>query len=51
MLVAGRANQDSQWRRRLHLGRLARLREQLTCLDCDAGVFYDPINIRYATDG
>jgi len=42
-------NHDSQWRRRLHLGRLARLKQQLARFDCDAGIFYDPINIRYAT--
>jgi Xaa-Pro aminopeptidase len=33
----------------LELGRLARLREQLAAAGCDAGVFYDPVNIRYAT--
>jgi Xaa-Pro dipeptidase len=33
----------------LELGRLARLRAQLAASECDAGVFYDPVNIRYAT--
>jgi Xaa-Pro dipeptidase len=33
----------------LELGRLARLRKQLELADCDAGIFYDPTNIRYAT--
>ncbi len=33
----------------LDAGRLARLREQLATAGCDAGLFYDPINIRYAT--
>jgi Xaa-Pro dipeptidase len=33
----------------LELGRLARLRAQLELAGCDAGVFYDPTNIRYAT--
>ena len=33
----------------LESGRLARLREAIGAADCDAGVFYDPINIRYAT--
>lgn len=33
----------------LELGRLARLQAQLVAADCDAGVFYDPVNIRYAT--
>lgn len=33
----------------LHLGRLARLKEQLCRFDCAAGLFYDPTNIRYVT--
>ena len=33
----------------LESGRLARLRDAIGAADCDAGVFYDPINIRYAT--
>ncbi|MEX2489308.1 MAG: Xaa-Pro peptidase family protein [Pseudomonadales bacterium] len=33
----------------LHLGRLQRLRAQLEQSNCAAGLFYDPINIRYAT--
>lgn len=36
-------------RQKLDLGRLARLREQLARFNCGAGLFYDPINIRYAT--
>ena len=34
---------------KLHLGRLARLRDELRSRDCAAGLFYDPMNIRYAT--
>ena len=37
------------WKSRLDLGRLARLRAELARYDCGAGLFYDPINIRYAT--
>jgi Xaa-Pro dipeptidase len=33
----------------LESGRLDRLRNSLSAAGCDAGVFYDPINIRYAT--
>ncbi len=33
----------------LDIGRLARLREAIVDAGCDAGLFYDPINIRYAT--
>ncbi len=33
----------------LELGRLARLREAIADAGCDAGLFYDPINVRYAT--
>lgn len=33
----------------LELGRLERLRGRLAEADCAAGVFFDPINIRYAT--
>ncbi len=33
----------------LELGRLDRLRAAVLDAGCDAGVFYDPINIRYAT--
>jgi Xaa-Pro dipeptidase len=39
-----------EFRQRLQRGRLAKLREQLRRFDCPAGLFYDPINIRYATD-
>ena len=38
-----------EWHRRLDLGRLARLRTKIAEYDCGAGLFYDPINIRYAT--
>lgn len=37
------------WHDRLELGRLARLKAKLLEYDCAAGLFYDPINIRYAT--
>ena len=40
---------ETAWREALHLGRLARLRAQLAAEDCGAGLFYDPINVRYAT--
>jgi len=43
------AERDADWERRLDLGRLARLKAQLVAQDCAAGLFYDPINIRYAT--
>ena len=33
----------------LELGRLDRLRSALTAAGCDAGLFFDPVNIRYAT--
>jgi len=33
----------------LDFGRMARLRASLVEASCDAGLFYDPINIRYAT--
>lgn len=33
----------------LELGRLARLRNAIASAGCQAGVFYDPVNIRYAT--
>lgn len=33
----------------LDLGRLARLRAAIADAGCDAGLFYDPTNIRYAT--
>jgi len=35
--------------RKLEAGRLARLRAAIVDGGCDAGLFYDPINIRYAT--
>ncbi len=38
-----------EWRERLDLGRLARLRSEIARADCGAGLFYDPVNIRYAT--
>lgn len=34
----------------LVLGRLARLRQAIADAGCDAGIFYDPTTIRYATD-
>jgi len=37
------------FRHRLETGRLQRLRDQLQNYDCAVGLFYDPINIRYAT--
>jgi Xaa-Pro dipeptidase len=37
------------FRYRLETGRLQRLRDQLRIYDCAVGLFYDPINIRYAT--
>ena len=40
---------DAGWKSSLDKGRLARLRAQLEAFDCAAGIFYDPINIRYAT--
>src|SRR5687768_7071208 len=40
---------DAEWRGRLDIGRLARLKAQLRAFDCAAGLYYDPINIRYAT--
>ncbi len=30
--------------------RIERIREQLVRHDCDAAIFYDPLNVRYATD-
>lgn len=33
----------------LEAGRLARLRNSIAAAGCDAGLFYDPTNIRYAT--
>ena len=41
--------QSPEWHRRLDLGRLARLKARLLEHDCAAGLFYDPMNIRYAT--
>ena len=40
---------NMDWQRRLDRGRLARMREKIAAYDCGAGLFYDPINIRYAT--
>ena len=36
--------------KRLRVRRLQRLREQLVAADYAAGVFFDPVNVRYATD-
>ena len=40
---------DQNWHDRLDMGRLARLKTKLLQYDCAAGLFYDPVNIRYAT--
>lgn len=42
-------DQSADWHARLDLGRLARLKAKLLEHDCAAGLFYDPMNIRYAT--
>jgi Xaa-Pro aminopeptidase len=41
---------QADFQQRLQRGRLLKLRTQLRRFDCAAGLFYDPINIRYATD-
>ena len=41
---------QADFKARLQSGRLNKLRQQLRRFDCPAGIFYDPINIRYATD-
>ena len=40
---------QQDWKNRLDLGRLARLQAEIVRADCAAGLFYDPVNIRYAT--
>ncbi|MCK5365585.1 MAG: aminopeptidase P family protein, partial [Gammaproteobacteria bacterium] len=35
---------------KLRLERLQRLRSKLAERDCAGGIFFDPVNIRYATD-
>ena len=40
---------DQDWHDRLEQGRLARLRQSIVDHGCAAGLFYDPVNIRYAT--
>ena len=40
---------EQSWKHRLDLGRLAKLKAELARADCAAGLFYDPVNIRYAT--
>ncbi len=40
---------DQAWHDRLEQGRLSRLRQSIINHDCAAGIFYDPVNIRYAT--
>ena len=40
---------DADWQRQLDFGRIARLKQKLVEYDCAAGLFYDPVNIRYAT--
>ena len=42
-------HRGDQWQHALQQGRLARLRAEIIRADCAAGLFYDPINIRYAT--
>lgn len=42
-------NDADKQRRTLEAGRLARLQAAIAEAGCDAGLFYDPINIRYAT--
>ncbi len=44
--AAARTSPDSEL---LDRGRLARLQAELQRAGCDAGVFYDPTNVRYAT--
>ena len=44
-----KGGRNKEWHDRLDLGRLARLRAALAEHDCPAGLFYDPVNIRYAT--
>ena len=39
-----------EFKHRLQRGRIKKLREQLVNFDCPVGIFYDPVNIRYATD-
>jgi Xaa-Pro dipeptidase len=41
---------QAEFKASLQSGRLQKLRQQLRHFDCPAGIFYDPINIRYATD-
>lgn len=48
-LVAGPSVETALDHRGLDGGRLARLRAAIEQVGCDAGLFYDPINIRYAT--
>ena len=38
-----------EFQQSLELGRIHRLRTQIQNFDCGAGLYYDPINIRYAT--
>ncbi len=40
---------DAEFATSLEAGRLARLRASIARAGCDAGLFYDPTNIRYAT--
>jgi Xaa-Pro dipeptidase len=40
---------DAEFSASLEAGRLARLRASIARAGCDAGLFYDPTNIRYAT--
>jgi Xaa-Pro dipeptidase len=40
---------DTEFATTLEVGRLSRLRTSIARSGCDAGLFYDPTNIRYAT--
>ena len=40
---------NQRWHDRLESGRLKRLRDSINRHACAAGLFYDPVNIRYAT--
>lgn len=48
-LITGRSVATALDHRDLDNGRLTRLRASLEAAGCDAGLFYDPTNIRYAT--
>ena len=48
-LTAGPSVATTLDHRNLDSGRLSRLRSSIETAGCDAGLFYDPTNIRYAT--